>query len=115
MVSVPYRGFIILNPHADKFKFVEGTGFRPLSGLYYSKSVLSCCHLLSSLVSVPYRGFIILNAPQSAHTLTMVPVSVPYRGFIILNAPKAPVEEDDKEDCFRPLSGLYYSKLLKTQ
>ena len=38
MVSVPYRGFIILNKSCGITKICHKKCFRPLSGLYYSKS-----------------------------------------------------------------------------
>ena len=65
---------------------------------------------LSGLVSVPYRGFIILNDWDNVDKTFARIVSVPYRGFIILNGIALNFVHAARFTCFRPLSGLYYSK-----
>ncbi len=84
-------------------------GFRPLSGLYYSKFFANVADNFQYSVSVPYRGFIILNDIEDVDYNKELIVSVPYRGFIILNAVSTKVRLR-MQSCFRPLSGLYYSK-----
>ena len=64
----------------------------------------------TNIVSVPYQGFIILNAECFELVCGLFCVSVPYRGFFILNQ-TGDAEADADWDSFRPLSGLYYSKL----
>ncbi len=60
-VSVPFRGFIVLNDHIKK---------RAVKRI---------------LVSVPFRGFIVLNIAVLGLSNHHALVSVPFRGFIVLN------------------------------
>ena len=51
-VSVPYRGFIILNHRSANFNKSSKKGFRPLSGLYYSKFADIRDYVLADLSAV---------------------------------------------------------------
>ena len=107
-VSVPFRGFYLLNAAmnyilkvCNSFPSPSGVsifsirkrfndnknhfGFRPLPGFLSSQSGLAPLPCGARQVSVPFRGFYLLNASFRLLHNTCVRVSVPFRGFYLLN------------------------------
>ncbi len=108
-VSVPFRGFYLLNPYQETNSNQEENGFRPLPRFLSSQSYPSGAYdagkkvfpspsgvsifsmggermprVALTTVSVPFRGFYLLNA-KTYPSDSALAVSVPFRGFYLLN------------------------------
>ena len=82
-VSVPFRGFYLLNA---SFRLLHNTCVRvsvPFRGFYLLNCMYVCMYVRTS-VSVPFRGFYLLNSVDYMIAHVEI-VSVPFRGFYLLN------------------------------
>ena len=108
IVSVPFRGSMVLNAIIQLWKQLRKNSFRPLSGIYGSKLWFQSYKENKNIVSVPFRGSMVLNNLLFLLWSLLITVSVPFRGSMVLNICGFPIWYGIYS--FRPLSGIYGSK-----
>ena len=107
MVSVPFRGFYLLNQSLTSIELTR-VKFPSPSGVSIFSTIIEDAALNFGFVSVPFRGFYLLNTIARSCVVWLVWVSVPFRGFYLLNC--GWVNKGRFWGRFRPLPGFLSSQ-----